>query len=140
MGRREEWMRIVVIFTGFFKITVEHDGNETMNIPVDGSGRVSVLDISNDTESDDSGLLCWYRTRIAFQLRWQLNGVFIPRVMVDDETHYHGWSSKILRIAPYLIMLLQRTQNMTGSEGVFTCYCYYDDEVPVSVGIFYPSE
>ena len=135
-------MRIVVIlYTGQFKVTVERDGNETMNIPVDGSGRVSVMDISNDTESDDSGLLCQYRTRqISYRRirpRWQLNGIEIPRQWGYNGIDHHGWSSKVLSSAPNMKMLLQRTRNGTAREGFFSCY--YDDKTS-TVGVFYPSE
>ena len=141
MGGREEWMYIVLIFTGTFKITIEDDGYEVVNIPVDGSGRVSVLDISNDTESVDSGLLCRYRTRIIgihIQPRWQLNGVRIPRYFVDDATGYHGWISIMLNRHPNLEIFLRRTGDGPAREGFFSCY--YDDNASTSVGIFYPSE
>lgn len=133
-------MCIVVIFTDLFKITIEHDGNESVNIPVDGSGRVSVMDIGNDTDNEN-GLLCQYRTRRTSpgkQRRWELNGVDIPRDVVDNETSHNGWISKVLVSAPILKMLLQRTRDETAREGFFTCY--YSNKRSTVVGVFYPSE
>ena len=112
-----------------------------MNIPTDGSGRVSVIDISNDTENRNYGLLCRYRAgQVSRNIRprWRLRGVDIPVEVVDVETNYHGWISKILQSAPHLRMLLQRTQNKTIVEGFFICY--YDGDNSISVGVFYPSE
>lgn len=112
-----------------------------MNIPADGTGRVSVMDIGNDTESVDSGRLCQYRTRriaIHIRPRWQLNGIQIPRYLVDDATGYHGWISIMLNRHPNLGIFLQRTGDGPAREGFFSC-CY-DDNASTSVGVLYPSE
>ena len=117
------------------------------DIPTDGSGRVSVTDISNSPGDEGSGLLCQYRYRRYHptdEFRWGIGRrrdlVLIPRLNVDHtETNYSGWVSQTVHRVPYLGMRLYRVPDVVAKENFVVCN-HKDEHQSISVGIFYPSE
>ena len=125
--------------TGNPTLTLIKDGLNK-SIPTDGSGRVSVTNVSSNITDDDSGLVCLYRSSRYFasaRFYWQLHGVEVVRLYVD-ETEYLGWVNRIIRQAPYFKTTLKRGQDKIAVEGFFTCN--YENKIFVSVGVLYPSE
>ena len=119
------------------------------DIPTDGSGRVSVTDISNSPGDEGSGLLCQYRAKRynpTDDFCWAFGKIrrdqtLIPRPNLDTETetNYLGWASKAVHRVPYLGIKLYRVQDVVAKENIFICN-HKDERRSTSVGIFYPSE
>ena len=119
------------------------------DIPTDGSGRVSVTDISNSPGDKGSGVLCQYqaeRYAPTDDFRWGVGRrrdlVLIPRLNLDtdnNDTDYLGWVSETVHRAPYLGMNLYRVPDVTAKENVFICN-HKDESRSTKVGIFYLSE
>ena len=114
------------------------------DIPIDGSGRVSVTDISNSPDDEGSCLLCRYRYsryHPTDEFRWGIGRRrLIPRLNVDNtETDYLGWVSQTVHRVPYLRMKLYRVPDVVAKENFFVCN-HGEISQSISVGIFYPSE
>ena len=134
-----------ILKLGNFSLHLLRGGSET-DIPINGSGRVRVTDISNSGEED--GLLCRYKA-----YRWQSTDNFLwavgrrrdltliprPNLDIETETNYLGWVSESDHSAPYLRMRLYRVPDVVAKENVFIC-SHSDNKDSISVGIFYPSE
>ena len=141
------------MFASFFYIVGQFSlkllrGSSETDIPTDGSGRVSVTDISNSPGDEGSGLLCQYqaeRYAPTDVLRWGVGRrrdlVLIPRLDLDTETEtdYLGWVSQTVHRAPYLRMKLYRVPDVVAKENVFICN-HIDERRSTMIGIFYPSE
>ena len=121
-------------------------GSSESDIPTDGSGRVSVTDISNSPGDEGSGVLCQYqaeRYAPTEEFRWGVGRrrdlVLIPKLNLDTETDYLGWVSQTVHSAPYLGMKLYRGPDVVAKENYFICN-HKDERRYTMIGIFYPSE
>ena len=121
-------------------------GGSLTDIPTDGSGRVSVTDISNSPDDEGSGLLCPYQAKRyspTDEFRWGVGErrrdlTLIPRPNIDTEagTDYLGWVSAVVYRPPNLGMKLYRVPDAVAKENFFIC-SHRESHRLISVGILY---
>ena len=118
------------------------------SIPTDGSGRIFItaigLDDATTTDDDADALLCQSDVPAAPRSGdWYLHPT---QLSIDDgdriqSTDPRGWSrNRGSGLNSHRLVRLKRHSTITAEEGVFSCHVLGDNNTPISVGIYYPSE
>ena len=127
------------------------------SIPTDGSGRIVITDINPDGDNDEDALICQSERSLSTGGNWFLH----PTQQTTDDgdridnantgNDPRGWiRNRVTHIpgnaGPRRLVRLRRDDSIASEgngralEGVFTCHIDKDDNTPVSVGVYYPSE
>ena len=111
------------------------------NIPTDGSGRILITDIAASNEPNQEALICLTDVPTPNGSNFYIH----PTVQTTSESgriqsfDSRGWQRN--RDLPNGIMRLRRDIRTTSwTEGVFTCQYLDTYDLPIFVGVYYPSE
>ena len=119
------------------------------SITTDGSGRIVITDINPDGDNNEDALICLSEMPLSVNGEWYLHPTqqtteTSDRVLSNDPRGYRR--NRAIVTGTHRLTRLRRDDtaamgnNDRALEGVFTCNIPGDTNIPVSVGIYYPSE